>query len=175
MHRLEVGGLFFPNQTKIQEGAYLEYTESGPMLLLAVGNPSAKEVEAARGGPLRFALYETDVLLWFLYHIEGFGSWSDCPFSIRLYDGQGKRFDWSEEIVEGTGLALSIVLVDAHTGIVKTLRLVALPTVFSREFRVAILRQLERPFSAEAYYRHIDQTYRMYSTDALVQRAQFRS
>jgi hypothetical protein len=45
------------------------------MLLLAVGNPSAKEVEAARRGPLRFALYETDVLLWFLCHIEGFGSW----------------------------------------------------------------------------------------------------
>lgn len=170
MHTVSVGELLLPGQTKLQEGTYLEYTSTGPMLIMAVDKPTEKEIKAAKSGKMEFALYETDVLIWFLYKIHGFG-WSDAPFSIRLYDGRGISFDWSEEILDGAGLGLNVVLVDAGTGIVKALRLIGMPTEFSREFRAATLRQLERPFSADTYLRHINHIYKSNTSDDLLLKA----
>ena len=174
MQFLKVGGLFDPGRTSYQEASWLDYTETGPVLLMAVNNPTAKEIEAVKNGGIELALYETNPVLWFLYKISGFGPWSDCPFSIRLYDGKGRRFDWSEKIEEGTGLALQIVLIDAGTGIVKVLRLVGMPTKFSRELRAMILRQLDRSFDVEKYSREIDKVYARLSSDDLAARADIK-
>lgn len=174
LHVFEVGGLFIPGKTQYREAAVLEYTESGPLLLLAIIGPTAKEVEAVKAGKIELALYEREPVLWFLFKIHGFGPWSDAPFSIRLYDGRDRKFDWSEEIEDGMGLGLQIILVDAGTGIVKALRFIAMPTDFSREFRAAILRQLERPFSADEYNREISRIYANYSSDDLADRADIK-
>lgn len=171
MHVTEVGKLFLPGRTSWPESVYLEYTPSGPLLIMAIKGPTTKEVQAAKTGKLEFALYETDLILWFLYKIHGFGPWSDIPFSIRIYDGRRTSFDWSEEIAEGMGLALQIYLIDAGTGILLSQRLVGLGTKFSREFRAMILRQVERPFSAEAYEEAVKQTYRRLTSDDLLARA----
>lgn len=53
-------------------------------------------------------------------------------------------------------------------------RLVGLGTKFSREFRAMILRQLERPFSQEAYDEAVHQTYRRLSSDDLLARADIK-
>lgn len=174
MQILKVGELLAPGKTSYQEASWLDYTETGPVLMMAINRPSPKEIEAVKSGRIELALYEADPILWFLYKIRGFGPWSDCPFSIRLYDGKGRKFDWSEEIEEGTGLGLQIVLVDAGTGIVKVLRLVGMSTKFSREFRAMILRQLERPFDAEKYNREINRVYARLSSDDLAARADIR-
>lgn len=174
MHVTEVGKLFLPGRTSWPESVYLEYTPSGPMLIMAVHNPTAKEAQAAKTGKMEFALYETDLVLWFLYKIHGFGPWSDVPFSIRVYDGKGMSLDWSDGIEEGMGLALQIYLIDAGTGILHSQRLVGLGTKFSREFRAMILRQLERPFSQEAYDEAVHQTYRRLSSDDLLARADIK-
>lgn len=170
---LEVGKPY-PGRATTQEASWLEYTESGPVLLMAVNRPTEKEIEAVRSGRIEFALYETDSVFWFLYKIRGFGPWSDCPFSIRLYDGKGVKFDWSEEIEDGTGLALQIILIEAGTNIVKVLRLIALPTKFSREFRAMVLAQLERPFDVARYHQEIDKTYARLSSDDLAARADIK-
>lgn len=164
----KVGEQFIPGRTQYQEGVRFEYAESGPYLIFAFHNPSAKEIEAARKGRVDLALHETTPVLWLLHRIQGLERWSDCPFSIRIYDGMGQQFDWSEEIEEGQGLALSIVLVNADTGILLAQRLVGLSTKFSRELRAAILRQLERPFSKEEYAATINRIYANYSTQELL-------
>ena len=171
LHVLEVGKLFIPGQTHYREASILEHTESGPMLILAINRPTIKEIRAVKNGKIELALYEREPVLWLLFKIQGFGPWSDAPFSIRLYDGRGRKFDWSEEIDEGMGLGLQIILIDAGTGIVKVLRYVATPTRFSREFRAAILRQLERPFCQVEYDREISRVYGKFSSEDLAERA----
>jgi hypothetical protein len=171
MHITKVGNLYISGKTQYPEATLLEYTETGPTLLMAVKTPTEKEIKAIRGGGLELALYETEQVLWFLFRIHGFGPWSDAPFSIRLYDDQGKKFDWSEDIGAGMGIGLQMVLLDAQTGIVKALRLVAMPTEFSRQFRAVILRQTERPFSKDNYFREINRIYDAHSSEDLVKRS----
>lgn len=174
LHAIEVGKPLQPGKTGYQEASWLDYTETGPILLMAVNNPTTKEIEAVRSGRIELALYERGPVLWFLYRIRGFGPWSDCPFSIRLYDGMRRMFDWSEEIEDGMGLGLQIVLIDAGTGIVKVLRLIGLETRFSRTFRAMILRQVERAFDKAAYYQEIDNVYANFSSDNLADRADIK-
>jgi hypothetical protein len=171
---MEVGKPLQPGKTNYQEASWLDYTETGPILLIAINNSTAKETEAVRSGRIELALYEKGPVLWFLYKIRGFGPWSDCPFSIRLYDGMGRTFDWSEEIEDGMGIGLQIILIDASTGIVKVLRLVGLETRFSRTFRAMILRQTEQPFDKATYYQEIDNIYANFSSDDLAGRANIK-
>ena len=174
LRAIEVGKPFIAGKTNFREASWLEYTETGPILLMSVANPTAKEIEAVRTGNAEFALYETNPVLWFLYKIRGFGPWSDCPFSIRLYDDKNRKFDWSEGIGDGMGLGLQIILIDAGSGIVKVLRLIGLPTKFSRMFRAMILRQLEQPFDTGNYNREIEKVYARFSSDDLANRADIK-
>lgn len=174
MALIKVGELLRLGITRYPEGSVFEYLEDGPVLFIYAGHPTQKEIEAVRKGNLEFALYETEYVLWVLYKIQGFGPWSDAPFSIRIYDGSGMVFDWSEEIVVGTGLGLQIILTDAATGIVKAMRYVSLPTNFSRFLREAILRQWEKNFSREKYDREIDRVFANFTSDELVLRTDIR-
>lgn len=162
----EVGKLFIPDKTRYTEGVYFEYAESGPYLIFALSNPTKDEIQAAKTGRVELALYEDPPLVFVLHRIRGLEQWSDSPFSIRLY--QGRTLDWSEPIQEGQGLALTIALVDANTGILLALRMVGTSTEFARELRAAMLRQLEGSFSVEAYHRKIDEVYRKYSSEDLL-------
>lgn len=165
----EVGKQFIPGKSNWPEGAIFEYTETGPILILAFNNPTDKEIEGAKSGTIEMAYYESRPVLFVCVKIQGCGGWLDAPFSIRLYEN--KIFDWSEEISEGTGLAIQIILLDARTGIVKSQRLIGAATDFSRGLRAAITRQYEQPFSREAYNRQIDTVYRNYSSDDIAHRA----
>lgn len=174
MYDLKVGGLLIPNKTFWQEGTFLEYTESGPILIFALNNLTETEIEGAKKGQIELAIYASDPVLWFLHKIKGLEDWSDTPFSIRLYDDKGITFDWSEPIEEGKGVGLQIVLVDAATGVIKALRLIGMPTKFSKEFRQAILGQLEVPFSKEEYDSAIQYVYRNLRTKDLLARANYK-
>jgi hypothetical protein len=167
-HLTKVGELFIPGRTQYPEGVRFEYAESGPYLIFTFRNPSPEEIEAVRKGKVELALHETSPVLWILHRIEGLEQWSDCPFSIRIYDGMGRKFDWSEEIEDGKGIGLNVILVEASTGVLLVQRLVGLSTKFSRELRSAILRQIEQPFSKADYAATVDRIYTNYSTKKLL-------
>lgn len=169
MHITKVGELFIPGKTRYDEGVRFDYTASGPILLFAFRKPKPKEVQAAKSGQVELALYEDGPVLFVLHKIDGMEDWSDCPFSIRLC--KKIEFDWSDEIQEGQGLALSIVLVDADTGILLAQRIVGTSTEFARELRAAIMRQLEQPFVVDAYGRKINEIYSKYQSLQLLRLA----
>jgi hypothetical protein len=169
MYITKVGELFIPGQTRYQENVWFEYTASGPFLIFAFQNPNPKEIQAAKTGKVELALYEDGPVLFILHRIDGLEDWSDCPFSVRLC--KNVEFDWSEEIQEGYGLALNIVLIDADTGILLAQRVVGTSTEFAREIRGAILRQLEHPFDEHIYNKKIDQIYSQLSSQQILRRA----
>ncbi len=151
MRSIEIGQRLYPGQGTYPEGIRFEYTQSGPILIIAFRNPKPVEIEAVRIGKLEMAMYESGSVIFVLVKIKGLGRWMDAPFSIRLYDEKGISFNCSEPIKEGRGLAIHIILVDAGTGVVKTQRLIGTSTEFARGLRAAIMKQYEAPFSREEY------------------------
>ncbi len=91
---IAVGERLFPNKDSYPEGVMFEYTKSGPILIIAMRNPTSGEIEAAKSGKLEMALYELKPVIFILVKIKGMGGWMDAPFSIRMYDSKGITFDW---------------------------------------------------------------------------------
>jgi len=168
MHVTEVGKLFISGKTSWPEGVWCEHTPTGPLLLFAYRNPSAKEIQAARTGKVELALYEDPPVLFILHRVEGLEGWADCPFSIRMYTEPAPL---PEQIPDGSGLGLHIALIDAGTGILKAQRLVGTSTEFARALCAAVQRQLEAPFSEVAYHKRINQVYQELTTEQLLARA----
>lgn len=158
--KMEVGQPLYGQRKPWNEGMHMDWDASGPMLILAYNNTAAQDVDAIRTGRLDMAFYETDPVIFLLFKAYGAGGWHDAPFSIRLCDGQDRQFDWSEEIGDGQGLTLQIVLIDARDSTIKVMRQIGCATQFSRQLRAAVLRQFERPFSRQAYDTKIAEIYR---------------
>jgi hypothetical protein len=174
MALIAVGQRLFPNKNSYPEGVAFEYTQSGPMLIIAFRNPKPSEIEAAKSGKLEMAFYESGPIIFVMVKIKGMGGWMDAPFSIRIYDQRGATFDWSDSIGEGQGLGVHIVLVDANTGIVKAQRLIGTSTEFAHGLRAAIMRQYEMPFSVTEYDATIRKIYQNLSSEDMAARADFR-
>lgn len=170
MHKIEVGKLLAPNVTQYQEGPKFDYTPSGPIVRIAFNNPTAKEIEGAKSGTLEMSYYVRGPIIFVCLKIQGCGRWMDMPFSIRLHENV--NFDWSDEIVDGQGLAITVMLVDAQTGILKSYRLIGASTAFSRGLRSAILQQYEQSFDKDEYFRLLNETYRSLTSDQIAQRAE---
>lgn len=96
-----------------------------------------------------------------LFKFEGI-NWIDAPYSVKL----SKNLTKIEEINDGQGLGINIYLIDANTGILKAMRLVGLPTVFSRKLKLAIEKQMLMSF--ENYNQTVNTIYRKYNTKKLV-------
>ena len=65
------------------------------------------------------------------------------------------------------GSALTSILVDRRSGIVKALRVIGLGNRFSCDLYDTIQEQLQRPFSTGDYFGKIDQIQMTYSSDQL--------
>lgn len=155
-----------------EEGVLFEYTTSGPMLILSFPQPSKEEIEGVKTGKFEMGLYEKESCIFLSVKIQGCGGWMEAPFSIRKYDNQGIKFDWSEDIEEGKGVGLQLVLVDTNTNIIQSQRLIGTSTKFARRLREMILKQLEIPFSNVEYNKAIDDVYKNLSSDDIAKRAE---
>lgn len=170
---IAVGQRLFPDRHSYPEGVLFEYTQSGPIMIIAFRSPKPAEIQAAKTGKLEMCLYESGPVIFILVKIKGLGGWMDAPFSVRIYGNRGIAFDWSEPIEDGQGLALHIVLVDVATGIVRAQRLIGTSTAFARGLRAAIMRQYEAPFSVTEYSAAIDVAYKRFTSDDMAARGDF--
>ncbi len=154
------------------EGVVFEYTISGPILILSFTHPLKEEIEGVKIGKCEMGLYEKEPCIFISVKIQGCGGWMEAPFSIRKYDNQGIKFDWSEDIEEGKGLSLQVILVDTNTNIIKSQRLIGTSKKFARRLREMILKQLEKPFSNVEYNKAIDDVYKNLSSADIARRAE---
>jgi hypothetical protein len=67
------------------------------------------------------------------------------------------------EVKEGYGIGMTIFLIEANSGILKGMRVVALPTKFSIMFQKAANEQKEKPFSVFLYEQGINKIYANYT------------
>lgn len=107
-----------------QEGSFLSIDDSGVMLLLAFDDPTQNEIESiSPGGRVEAkALVLSDTL--FMMFKFGSMPWIDCSYHPMIEI----QMPTVEAADEGIGLALTVVLCDVKTKIVKSVRLLGLST-----------------------------------------------
>ncbi|MZK49025.1 hypothetical protein [Clostridium beijerinckii] len=161
LNKLEIGELFNEGVTKYKEGIVFDIDDNGCNLIIRFNSPSNNEVKAIKQGSLKCGYYTEKEAIFMLFKFDGI-EWMDAPYSVEL----SKKLTKIHEINDGQGLALNIYLIDADTGILKAMRLIGLPTAFSRKIKVIVERQRSMPF--ENYYQTINAVYMKYPTKKLV-------
>lgn len=134
MHMLEVGKLYNPKRTRWPKGAQLQLTTEGAELLLLFGSPTSAEIQDARKGVPQWGWISGENIGLLLFRL-GTQPWSEAPFQAHR----------QAEPVGVPSSQLSVTLVDAHTGIIKSLRLLAWSEEFTTEVRRNVESQLSRP------------------------------
>lgn len=163
---LEVGKPYAP-LTGRGEGVLFDIDDGGAKLLICFCRPTAQEIAATQAGqPFQIRFLEMDGIIWILAKC-GSLAWMDAPYNPRT-----SLYTRLPNPDKGTGLALTLVMADARTTEIKSLRMIGLGEGFS----AALVDTAERLRHTHADLREVNQNIRetmgKYSTDELVKMAQ---
>lgn len=157
---LAEGKLFMDGVTSWPEGRF-EYRIWGGgnhMLQICFGHLSQKEIDAFQTGQIHLGLAKLNRTLFILFRIDGIMEWSDQAYSIRLVEAAEDR-----ELPPhppGTHQVLSLVLVEAETGIVRGIRVVTWSSHASAVLDRLLREQLEDPeWSPDRHARLVHEVY----------------
>lgn len=141
-HQLTVGAPYNPTRRQWPECAQYNYRSGQHELVLFFDQPSEEEVEAVRAGACEFALVTQGIALALLWHFAPL-PWGDAPYLYwKVPDGERLPPRWADSSSEDRAL-LTVILVDARTGIVQALRAVSWSPAFTVSVHLAIRRQIE--------------------------------
>lgn len=173
MHAYRVGDLYHIGRTQWPEGAEYNYRGGGHELLLRYGNLTPSETTSITRRPAELGALASGPILFFLYKFSIDSDWSDCPYSWHLV--KAARPDEATEpppLEENERALLSIVLIEATTGVIAGLRAVSLSINLSRYLHQSIADQIAQPFDPLAYDRALADVYRTTPTVDLARRAE---
>jgi hypothetical protein len=91
------------------------------LLQLCLAKLSERDIAAFSEGQVHVGFYVRQAVLFILFKIENLMDWSDQAFSIQLVGSEDRELP---PHIAGTHQALSLVLVEAETGLVRGLRMV---------------------------------------------------
>lgn len=147
-----------------EESIKFDLDDAGAILLVSFNQPTQREIEqfnANKNFEIRFTELENVIIVTAKI---GNLDWIDAPYNIHLSQNLSK-FILPEE---NTGLALTLVLIDAQTGIVQALRFMGLSTNFTKRLVGAALEQKWKEFDEVEYYKKIQSIYNKYKTNEIV-------
>jgi hypothetical protein len=142
MPALEVGQPYVKGRTQWPEAAEYTYRRGQHELRLFMDRPTAHEVEVVRSGLSRFALAVTGPVIWLLF-IFGNLPWNEAVFNIHLVPEAERQPPPAPTRVQQRA-SLQVVLVDASTGLVQALRVLAFSGAFTNALHGAIQAQLDQ-------------------------------
>lgn len=166
VQNVEVGKYLFGQPRYMPDGVRLDYSESGPQLSIMLGDMSKSEINKIRSGAMDLALFERDGILFLLVNIPGALDWSDAPLHLGLYR---TRPAMPDKIEDGMGLGLTVLGIEASTGMVNVIRFVGLGTDISKAM-VSILTAQGDTSQAE-HTKKINAIYRQYDCGRMVKMA----
>lgn len=155
----------------LKDGYIMEYNNISGLILYMFFKRPLPEEEAQIAADKLFKITFTDYKGVGFFGVK-FGNlpWGDCAFSPNLY----KDTPVFEELKNGKGYALNIVLIDTETGTLKALRQIGLGNNFSRLFRDWCLESLKRQMSRSWYDKTVDECYEEYDVKQLIKQAKFQ-
>lgn len=162
MTAVEVGKPYSTTRSRWDEGVDYNYRSEQHELRLFLESPTPREIKDITKGPARFALaVEGDVI--FLCYKLGDLPWSDSTYNYHLVPADQQTLP--PETTPTEHAVLTIVLIDAATGIVRGLRFVTFSPSFTQALHAAIRQQAARPYPGnEAYDAHIARIYSAYDS-----------
>ena len=168
MHLYVVGKPYNPSRRQWEERYVYQYRQGGHELLIFLKSPTKEEVKAVESGTPEFALFVQQPTIWFLSRFAPGLTWSDTPYSWHLVLGDEKQIPQEFER-EGQRMLLSVLLIDADTGILRAMRAVSLSPDFSRALHAAIQTQIETGYPGDdAFGRNITRVYGRYPDTGLM-------
>jgi hypothetical protein len=156
MYLLEVGKVYDPRRRSWPEGADYNFRGGQHELRIFLAGPTLKEVMAVQTGPVEFGLCaEPDGM--FVSVRFGRTLAFDCSYQWhRVEESERIPPPPHEETSPKLRALLTIILIDAATGIVRTLRDVTYSPEFTRAIHKAIADQIAAPFDGPAHARWAD-------------------
>lgn len=172
IHAIAVGHPYAPGYSHVPEGYQFNWSNGRLELLIVWNAPTPQEVEGVRRAPLQVGLVIEGPIIFFLYQFKGFTSWGDAPYTVHMVP-IAERHSPPALLGSDFRAVLSVVLVDAQSGIVQGIRLVTLsPTLTHRLFE-AIRQQAVQPFDQGYYEATLQAIYEARSSEDLVRQAEW--
>lgn len=167
MEKLEVGSFYrkgiygYPRP----DGPKFFFDNSGGVIELFFRFPTQEELDNIRSGPMKIGLLEKNGII-FVFVKFGAMEWMDIPYNPNL----SGEFEF-QEVEEGKGYGITILLIEATNGEIQCIRYIGAPTRWSRDFKRLTLELKERAFNKDFYDKSINEIYRNYSTPELLKYA----
>lgn len=150
-----------------KDESIFDVTEGGAILLLKFRKPSSKEKNSVKSGVASFRAVMLDGVVFFLARF-GTGNWIDAPYNRYTSPGE------VPPVLDGSGIMLHVMLIDADTGILVAQRVIGLSTEFTKSFRDLVEVEPEYHSMVE-FQNRINTIYSRYSTNQMVEMAGVRN
>ncbi|GAA4209384.1 hypothetical protein GCM10022252_75830 [Streptosporangium oxazolinicum] len=167
MHAYEVGKPYSQNRRQWPETTRLRLTPEGCELALFYPSPTSKETNEIRRGVPQWAWTELDGIAVLAFRF-GILRWADTPYQVAR---DVTPSDQSGPIEAGDkNLIVTVLLVDANTGIIKVLRTLTWPPEFANAVRATVQRQLDSPITDDQAGIALKALYDLYPDTAVLVR-----
>ena len=110
-------------------------------------------------------------IIFFLLRFEGVSSWADAPYSFHLVPVEERSLP-PDHLSPQTRAVVTVLLVEARSGIVQAIRVVTLSPAFTRRLFEAIRQQVLQPFDLAYYDATLAEIYERCSSEDLAQLAE---
>lgn len=173
MHTYRVGELYHPDRTHWPEIAEYNYYGGAHELRLFFANISEQEVKVITRRTVEFGAVTVGSILFFLFKFADDSGWSDCPYSWHLVNKQQPELATSPSTIEeNERVLLTMLLVEATTGVLRGIRACSLSINLSRYLHQAIQSQINQPFDEASYDSELQRIYATTTSDELARRAE---
>jgi hypothetical protein len=160
---LMVGLPYIIGRTNWRQGSEYFYNDSGHTLRIFKKSPTRYVVDQIRQGPGEFALFISSDMIFFLYQI--YGPWQACPYHWQMLPTKRKCIPAHGPVLDNNCRAiLQIHVVEAMTGILLAMRVITMPSRFTRALHEAILHQVRNPFNECSFVKRVHEVHSKYPT-----------
>ena len=138
------------------------------LLQLCLAKLSERDIAAFSEGQVHVGFYVRQAVLFILFKIENLMDWSDQTFALHLVAPEDREL---LPHLPSAYQALSLVLVEGESGLVKDMRLVTYSKHASALLHRILQQQLESPFDTDRHAALVAEVYRQYPHSRLLAKA----
>lgn len=160
-------GKIYPELKGVREGGRIEHIPgTGWSLYVSYSNLKKNEISILKDGPFEMTFENIQGVGFFCFK---FGKMSlDIPF---YFQRTGNGDQGLNEIADGQGYLLTVIIVENTTGEIKGLRAIGIGNGISNEIRRYCLISMESGMTHQQYSNIVNDVYAKYTIEQLMQRA----
>lgn len=151
-------------------GLSIMFGETGFVVAIQLDDLTQSEISAFHDDIVDIYLCQASKdVSFFVFSINNFLELSDVAFTIfkTPFQLQGLNMDLNKDTNQG--YAMTLILIDGHTNIIKAMRLIGLSNEFSQHINNVCIEQSKRWYNDEEYQNHVYHFQKMFTPLRLIQ------